>query len=123
MTTKFYNIPNNKYIRKDLRKTMPQGEKLLWYRIKNKKLGYKFRRQYGIDNYILDFYCIKLKLAIEIDGRTHDYPDLIKYDKQRQEYLESLGIKVKRFYSQDIFEDLDYVVEIIKNVCDDLNKE
>ena len=101
---------------------MPKSEKMLGFRLRANKVGYKFRRQYAIENYIVDFYCPKLKLAIEIDGKTHDLPDLIKYDKQRQEYLESLGIQVKRFYSEDIFEDLDYVVERIKNVCNDLKK-
>ena len=119
---KLFNNKNLKQTRRSLRKTMPKSEKMLGFRLRANKVGYKFRRQYAIENYIVDFYCPKLKLAIEIDGKTHDLPDLIKYDKQRQEYLESLGIQVKRFYSEDIFEDLDYVVERIKNVCNDLKK-
>ena len=120
---KIFNNKNQKHIRKNLRKTMPKGEILVWQRLKNSKLGYKFRRQHGIDNYVVDFYCPKLKLAIEIDGKTHDFLDSISYDKERQKELENLGVKIRRFYSEDIFEDLNYVVEQIKCLCEKLNKK
>lgn len=120
---KIFNLNNQKFTRKDLRKSMPKGEKLLWCKLKGNKLGYRFRRQYGIDNYVVDFCCPKLRFAVEIDGKTHDFPDQIIYDKKRQEYIESLGIKVKRFYSEDIFEDIDCVVEQIKCLCEKLDKE
>ena len=119
---KIYNKKYQKNIRQNLRRNMPKGEILVWQRLKNSKTGYKFRRQQGIDSYVVDFYCPKLKLAIEIDGKTHDFLDQIFYDKERQEYLESLGIKIKRFYSEDVFEDLDYVIDSIKNICDDLKR-
>lgn len=119
---KIFNYKYQRPIRKRLRKQMPKGEILLWQRLKNSKTEYKFRRQQGIGKYVVDFYCPKLKLAIEIDGRTHDLPQQIKYDKIRQKDIEALGIKVKRFYSDDIFNDLDYVVDSIKNVCDDLSR-
>jgi len=114
---KIFNYKTQKPIRQKLRKVMPKGEIILWNRLKHNKIGYKFRRQQGIDNYVVDNYCSKLKLAIEIDGKTHDFPDQIIYDKKRQKHIESLGIKVKRFYSEDIFEDIDYVVEQIKCLC------
>ena len=118
-----FNNKNQKNIRKSLRKNTPKGEKLLWYSIRNKKLSYKFRRQYSVGKYVIDFYCPKLKLAIEIDGWTHDFIDSTDYDKQRQRYLESLGIKVKRFLSQDIFDDLDSVTREIWILCRELDND
>lgn len=120
---KIFNYKNQKPIRQKLRKSMPKGEIVLWNRLKNNKIGYKFRRQQGINNYVVDIYCSKLKLGIEVDGKTHDYPDQIPYDSKRQKYLESLGINIKHFDSDDIFNDLDYVLEQIKCLCEKLDKE
>lgn len=120
---KIFNYKNQKPIRQKLRKIMPKGEVVLWNRLKHNKIGYKFRRQQEIDNYVVDNYCPKLKLAIEVDGKTHDFLDQIPYDKQRQEHIESLGITLKRFCSEDIFEDIDCVVEQVKCLCEKLDKE
>ncbi|WP_409029607.1 endonuclease domain-containing protein [Gracilimonas sediminicola] len=62
-------------------------------------LGYKFRRQRPIHRFIVDFFCRELRLAIEIDGRSHDYK--IEYDKQRQEIIEQLGVSFLRFSETD----------------------
>lgn len=75
--------------------------------------NYKFRRQYSIGKYIVDFYCQKSKLAIEIDGDSHYQIGAEYKDKTRQKYLESLGIKVIRFTNTDIYTNRDNVVEII----------
>ena len=123
MTTKLYNPEKQKYIRRKLRKTMPKGEILLWKRLQRKNAGYRFRRQYSIGKYVVDFYCPKLKLVIEIDGLTHDFLDQTKLDHQRQKYLESIGMRAKRFYSSDVFEDLDNVVQQIIYLCEKLNKK
>ena len=122
MNNKIFNQKDKKSIRKILRKEMPKGEILLWQKLKNNQLGYKFRRQQGIGRCVVDFYCPKLKLALEIDGRTHDYHDQIIYDKERQKYIESIGIIVKRFYSEEIFNNLDSVAEQIYLICEELNK-
>ncbi|MCP9291536.1 endonuclease domain-containing protein [Gracilimonas sediminicola] len=83
-----------------LRKNSTPGEIEIWKAIKNKKLlGYKFRRQRPIHRFIVDFYCRELRLAIEIDGRSHDYK--IEYDKQRQEIIEQLGVSFLRFSESD----------------------
>jgi very-short-patch-repair endonuclease len=71
------------------------GEKLMWYLLRNRRFkGYKFKRQFILDHYILDFYCIELKLAIEIDGPTHFTPEGITKDKQRDKYLNNKNITV-----------------------------
>ncbi|MBU4360723.1 DUF559 domain-containing protein [Patescibacteria group bacterium] len=116
---KIFNHPNQKYLRKHLRSSMPKGEILLWQELKNKQFEYKFRRQYSIDNYVIDFYCPKLKLGIEIDGSTHHHDDIVDYEEQRQKYIESKGIRLERFSSQEIFEDINNVINQIYVLCEE----
>ncbi len=113
MLTTLYNTEEKKSVRRLLRQSMPKGERLLWSKLKANQLGYKFKRQYSIGSYIVDFYAPTLKLCIEIDGRTHDYDDQAEYDNRRQKYLESIGIIVERFNSKEIFDNIDSVVEKI----------
>jgi len=95
---------------------MPPAEVILWSKIRAKQLGgYKFRRQYSVDQYILDFYCPKAKLGIEIDGDSHFSELAQKHDRKRQYLIESLGIKVLRFNNREIYENLDSVWEAIRN--------
>jgi very-short-patch-repair endonuclease len=108
---KKFNIKSQKEIRQKLRNERSVSEKLLWYQLRNSKLGYKFRRQQGIGNYIVDFYCPELKLVIEIDGPTHEMPDELKRDKDRQVFLESLGLKVKRYYNLEVKNGLGGVID------------
>jgi very-short-patch-repair endonuclease len=92
-----------------LRKNSTPGEIELWKLVKNKQvLGYQFRRQRPIKNYIVDFYCKELRLAIEIDGSSHYYK--VEYDQKRQKKLEQLGITFLRFSEEDTKENPDYVV-------------
>ena len=70
--TLHYNRTKENWRRKELRNNMTKAEKILWEYLKNKKLeGYKFRRQYSVDSFIIDFYCPKVKLGIEVDGEVH----------------------------------------------------
>ena len=113
------NIFNKKEFvkkRQYLRKNMTKAEIILWSKLKGKQLnGLKFRRQHGINNYIVDFYCPELRLAIEIDGGVHCYDSRITYDKQRQKEIEALGIKVLRYTNTDVIKDLEGVLnDIIK---------
>ena len=99
-------IYNKKYLkenRKNLRNNSTYAEVFLWNELKHSKLkDRKFRRQHSVGNYIVDFYCPSEKLAVELDGEIHFQEDQIKYDKQRDEYLNSLGIKVIRFENQEV---------------------
>ncbi len=123
--TKIYNKQLQKEARRILRKQPIKAEKILWWKLRNKQLGYKFRRQFGIGKYIVDFYCPKLKLVIEVDGATHGTNREIIYDNIRQRYLESLGITIKRYLNIDIFNNLDEVVNNVIEICKELddNKE
>jgi len=111
---KIFNRPSKKKTRQYLRNNSTNAEQVLWRFVRNRQLGeYKFRRQYSIDRYIVDFYCPRLKLVIEVDGDTHSTEEEIKHDHQRQRYIESLNIKVLRFTNIDIYEDVDRMLEEI----------
>ncbi len=99
---------------RDLRKNSTLSEVLLWNKLKGKQLlNYKFRRQVPILNFIVDFYCKELNLAIEIDGLSHDAK--IDYDIERQKKIEGMGIKIVRFSDLEVKRDL---VNVIQRVCD-----
>lgn len=88
------------------------AEKLLWRYLRNRQLnGYKFRRQYPIYNYILDFYCVENKIAIELDGSQHEKRKI--YDEIRTKELQKLGIRVIRFWDNDVLQNIDGVLEQI----------
>lgn len=101
------NKPNLKFYRKQLRKNMPAPEVILWQKIRNNQIGAKFRRQFSVGNYILDFYAPKIKLGIEIDGESHffDKEKQVK-DNIRDEFLNKQGIKVLRFLNTEIMTNL-----------------
>lgn len=97
---------------KFLRKNMTETEKILWSKIRNGKLnGFYFRRQHPYNIYILDFYCDKASLAIEIDGEIHLRQK--EYDEERTRFLESSGLKVLRFTNDDINTQIEWVLMII----------
>ncbi len=110
MTIK-YSKKLTKYA-KDLKKNLTLPEVLFWSRVKNKQLGFRFYRQKPIGNYIVDFYCARFKLIIEIDGRDHDFKE--EYDEKRERYLESLGMKIIRFSNYQIYKQLDACIEYIE---------
>jgi very-short-patch-repair endonuclease/acylphosphatase len=97
----------------DLRNDMTEAEKKLWFQYLRGH-RYRFVRQKVIGNYILDFYCQKLKLGIEIDGDTHLGKSQERYDKNRTQELARLGIRVLRFWNYDIFNGLGAVEQIIE---------
>ncbi|MBM4066683.1 MAG: endonuclease domain-containing protein [Planctomycetes bacterium] len=100
--------------RQYLRKRMTKAEIFLWSKLKGKQLnGLKFRRQYGINNYVVDFYCPEQKLAIEIDGDVHGYNSQVIRDKRRQREIEALGIKVLRYTNNDIIKNVKGVLHNI----------
>ena len=116
--TKVYNKEIEKCKRRLLRKNMPQAEIILWSNLRNKILrGYKFRRQYSVKNFVLDFYCPKLKLAIEVDGGSHFIEGADVRDKERQTIIETFGISFLRFTNKEIQENINGVLEkIMENI-------
>jgi len=98
--------------RRLLREHQTLAETELWQRLRAKRFfGHKFYRQYSVGNFILDFYCPKLFLAIEIDGGQH--AENIEYDRERTAYLKSNKITVLRFWNNDVMKNLDGVLSEI----------
>ena len=85
-----------------LRKQQTHAEELLWGYLRTKPQGFKFRRQHPYRNYILDFYCHPLHLAIEVDGSIHEKEDVKQNDEIRQKHLEEHGLTVLRFKNDEI---------------------
>jgi very-short-patch-repair endonuclease len=97
------NNPELKQRRRDLRYNQTDAEKVLWKHIRNRQFfGLRFLRQYSVGPYIMDFYCPKLKLAIELDGGQHNQVDKKKYDEGRAAFLKEYGVEVLRFWNHDI---------------------
>lgn len=105
---------NRNFIRK-LRKNATLEEGMLWERLRGSKFGFKFGRQHKIGVYVVDFYCAENKLVIEIDGNPHLGIDRIRFDKSRDEYLESKGINIMRFWGSQVRNDLESVIGLIES--------
>lgn len=116
-----FNQSIRKNLRRKLRNNLTPPEVVLWAHIKNTQLsGLRFRRQYGIGRYVVDFYCPKKRLVIEIDGSYHTRPEVREYDRIRQRFIESFNICVLRFSSGDIFDNIDGVLKRIVSVAENL---
>jgi very-short-patch-repair endonuclease len=98
---------NLKELARKLRNNSTQSEIKLWKELQNKQIyGYKFIRQKPIGNYIVDFFCNKLKLAIELDGYSHNFSSVFEQDIIKEKYLNGLGITVLRFNDDDVLFDM-----------------
>jgi len=105
--------------RQGLRNSAPKAEVILWSHLKGKQVaGYKFRRQYSIGGFVVDFYCPRLRLVIEVDGPTHLGNEQKLFDKERQLCIEQLGIKFLRFTNRDIYKNMRGVIEMIYDFID-----
>lgn len=109
-----YNKKSTKENRRKLKNEMTEAELLLWKYIRNDSLGVRFRRQYGIGNYITDFYSPSIKLVIELDGSQHFTPEGLEYDKIRENFMKSLEIKTLRFNNNDVLTNIEGVLEVIR---------
>ena len=101
---------------KELRREMTPAEKLLWHEIRAKKLGVRFRRQQVIQGFIVDFYCHKAALVIEVDGDIHDLQQ--EEDARREKVLREMGLAIVRFRNEEILKDLFVIVGKIKETIE-----
>ncbi|MCL1827562.1 MAG: DUF559 domain-containing protein [Candidatus Cloacimonetes bacterium] len=114
---KYMNLKDNA---RNLRKNMTETERILWSRLKNKKMnGVNFNRQIVIGNYIVDFYCPSAKLVIEIDGESHFLKG--EYDVQRNNYLLKQGLYVIHISDKDVRYKLNDVLMFIKSAVERIN--
>jgi very-short-patch-repair endonuclease len=111
--TLHYNKVSQRHKRRALRNNATAAERRLWRHLQRKQLGAKFRRQYGVDAFVVDFYSPSCKLAIEVDGDSHSTADGIAADTERTSHLARFGISVVRFTNAEITDDLDGVLQRI----------
>jgi very-short-patch-repair endonuclease len=102
--TLHYNKQSEKSKRRQLRRDQTPAEALVWLYLRNRQmLKFKFRRQYSVDKFVVDFYSPQLRLAIEIDGDVHELPEQKEYDIDRQNYIEKFAIKFLRIKNEELF--------------------
>jgi very-short-patch-repair endonuclease len=112
--------PETAELARKLRQAMSLPEMLVWSRIKIREPGKAaWRRQYPIGPYVLDFYCAKARLAVEIDGASHDHGDRPEKDERRTRWLETQGLLVMRIPAADVLRDPEDVVEGLLNLARD----
>lgn len=99
---------------KMLRSKPTLQEERMWQYLKTKPSGYKFRRQHPFNNYVLDFYCYKLKLSIEIDGSSHNSDSAKSFDLDRTAILKSYGVKEIRFSNKMVDQNIVEVIKVIE---------
>jgi very-short-patch-repair endonuclease len=100
---------------RELRQNLMEAEEVLWNQLRGRRFkGYKFRRQHPADKFVLDFYCHKARLAVEVDGGIHQDTDVSERDINRTFELEQLGIKVRRISNIEIETDLENVLKKIE---------
>ncbi len=104
---------------KEQRQNPTPAEEKLWQELRRESLlGYKFRRQHPVAGYIIDFYCPRLKLGIEVDGEVHKSPEQKAYDEQRSEDLTRYGVRIIRFWNAEVINDMESVLkDIVDNIA------
>ncbi len=109
-----FNKPQSEKRRKYLLRNTTKAEKILWFKLRNSRLSnLRFRRQYSVYNYVIDFYCPQYRLAIEIIGDVHGYSRQIRSDLLKKKKIESLGIKILVYTNQKVIEETEGVLENI----------
>jgi very-short-patch-repair endonuclease len=112
--TRVFNRSSQASRRKSLRCSMPEAEVILWSKLQRRQVdGLKFRRQYSVGKFIVDFYCPELKLAIEVDGDSHFQPGAEDRDAGRETFIKQYGIKFLRITNTDVKENLNDVLQLI----------
>ena len=113
--TFYYNKQSEKINRRKLRKNSTEAEKILWKRLRGRKfLGLKFRRQYSIAQFVLDFYCPEKRFAIEIDGNIHNRKGIKNHDENRDGFINDFKIKIIRIKNEKVFDDIDSLLKYIE---------
>ena len=109
-----HNLKEQTDLRKSLRNNATIPEAILWRRLKGKQVnGLKFRRQFGVGPYILDFYCPEIRLSIELDGEVHNTYSAEDHDNIRTRFLNENNIREFRFKNDVVYHNIESIVEEI----------
>ena len=124
MKERTHNQPAQAEQRKELRRNSTSAEAVLWNMLKSRQLGVKFRRQFSVGSYILDFYSPEVKLCIELDGASHFTCGGVEHDFERTNFLkESHGIETLRFENSTVFRYSEEVISKIKSAIEERKKD
>jgi very-short-patch-repair endonuclease len=108
-------FPETFRLARKLRRTLTPAERIVWYELRNRYLlGYKFRRQHPVREFIVDFFCPEKELVVEIDGNLHQLPEVKERDENRTAELEWLGLTIIRFSNEEVINDIDGVMRKIE---------
>ena len=114
-TPYIHNERDQKLLRQTLRNNATSAEAVLWRALKGKQVeGLKFRRQFGVGPYVIDFYCPEIRLGIELDGGVHKESYTKVYDEMRTEFLAENRIRVLRFENEVVYNNIEGIIEAIK---------
>lgn len=103
---------------KSMRHSATDAEQVMWQILRAKRfMNLKFRRQHVIEPYIVDFYCHEIGLVIELDGSQHGTDDAMEYDAERTKFLEALGLRVVRYWNNEVLGRTDVVLEDLWQRC------
>ncbi|HEX5124294.1 MAG TPA: endonuclease domain-containing protein [Rhodanobacteraceae bacterium] len=109
------------HLQRELRNAPTDAERLLWSHLKSRQIeGCKFRRQHPYGDFILDFVCLERRIVVELDGSQH--VDATTYDEKRSRFLQLAGFRVLRFWNNEVFGEMDGVLEVIRRelvACDE----
>jgi very-short-patch-repair endonuclease len=109
------NLSGMKSRRRELRNNPTAAEAVLWKCLQHRKLlEMKFRRQYSIGRYVVDFFCVECNLAVELDGAVHNDVMRQEYDAERTVFLQNQGVELVRFENREVFENIEGVLERIR---------
>ena len=117
-----FNRSASKANRRKLRNEATPLENILWFYLRKSQLGVKFRRQFGIGPYIVDFYCPKLHLVVEVDGDSHTQSGTQEYDRTRDQYMNRHEIFVIRVQNREVQNNVEGVLKVIADKVEDLQK-
>lgn len=108
--------PKLKLLARQLRNNSTRAEIRLWQYLKGKQMmGYDFHRQKPLDDFIADFFCHELMLALEVDGYTHNFEEVVTKDKRKEARLQALGVSILRFTDDEVIHDINNVLRTIEN--------
>jgi very-short-patch-repair endonuclease len=117
-----YN-PKLKELARKLRNQSTKSEIILWHYLKSKQMrGYDFHRQKPLDNYIVDFFCNAMMLAIELDGYSHQLEEVYEKDMAKEKRMKELGISILRFQDDEVYFTIDNVLRSIEGFIDDFKE-
>jgi very-short-patch-repair endonuclease len=107
---------HNRQRARDLRRTQTEPEQFVWKKLRDRRFAdFKFRRQFPLGNYIVDFVCLGCRLILELDGGHHGEPNQENYDATRDAWLRSQGFKVLRFWNHQVMSEWDIVEDTLWN--------